>query len=179
MSEPAERFKNRKEALIWLKESGYKISQGKFYQDAAAGYPVVHKDGSVSKFQIMEYGQRLDSVRKESEAVQAMAREYSERKEKADAEIAEMKAEKMRRDENRHWLHAAEAWGQVAALVGTLKDAIRHELFAGARELVLAAGGDQERSQETFEHADQLVARAFNKVAGDSVAVTFEKEIIE
>jgi len=176
MSGTAERFKNRKEALIWLKDSGYKISQGKFYQDCAAGYPVVHKDGTVSKFQVLEYGQRLDSVKKENEAAMIAAREYSERKEKADAEIAEMKAEKMRREENKHWLYAGDAWAQVAALIGTLKDAIRHELFAGQRELVEMAGGDQDRSQEIFEHADQLVARAFNKVAGDSITITFEKE---
>ena len=55
-----ERFVNRKQALDWLKAQGYKVSQGKFYQDCAAGFPAVRKDGTVSRYQVMQYGQQLD-----------------------------------------------------------------------------------------------------------------------
>lgn len=172
----AERFTSRKQALEWLRASGYKVSQGKFYQDCAAGYPFVNRDGSVSKFQVLEYGQKLDLQAKSAAAVAAASREWDDRQIKANAEIAEMKAERMRREEDRFWLHAVDAWAQVAALVGALRDNIRHQLFIGQREIVQVAGGDQDRSQEVSDFCDQLVARAFNETAGETINLKFERK---
>jgi len=169
-----ERFVNRKQALNWLKAQGYKISQGKFYQDCGDGFPVQHRDGSVSRYQVMQYGQQLDvSVRS---AAPDAARESEARKAAADAEMAELKAAKMRREEDRLWLHAADAWAVTAGLIGTLRDCIRHHLYVAQAELVLQAGGVQNRSQEVFELADEIVDRAFNEVAGNEINIVFEKE---
>lgn len=171
-----ERFTSRKQALEWLKANGYKVSQGKFYQDCGGGYPFVHKDGSVSKFQVLEYGQKLDLQARSAAAVAAATREWDDRQVKANAEIAEMKAERMRRDEDRFWLHAVDAWAQVAALVGALRDNVRHQLFIAQREIVQVAGGDQDRSQEVCDFCDQLVARAFNETAGATINLKFERD---
>lgn len=53
-----ERFRNRREALDWL-QVRVQISQGKFYQDCAAGLLTIHPDKSISKFQVVEYGESL------------------------------------------------------------------------------------------------------------------------
>lgn len=172
-----ERFVNRKQAHNWLQAQGYKVSQGKFYQDCKAGFPALHKDGTLSRYQVMQYGQQLDVTTRADAGGDGPQREDEARKIRAEADIAEMKAEKMRREEDKLWLHADEAWAQVAALVGTLRDAIRHHLYGGQRDLVHVAGGEQDRSQELFEAADQLVARAFNEVAGAEIKIEFEREV--
>ena len=163
----AERFANRKQALNWLNAQGYKISQGKFYQDCAAGFPPMHTDGSLSRFQVMHYGQQLDLATR-SAATQQDG-DTSRRKEAAEAEIAEMKAERMRREEDKEWLHADQAWSVVAALVGSLRETLRHHLHSEAAALVHVAGGGQDRVHEVFEFLEEVVGKAFNEVAGKGV----------
>lgn len=172
-----ERFTTRKEAFDWLKANNYKISTGKFYQDCSAGFPLVHKDGTVSRYQVLMYAQQIDLSTKAEDMTRRDAdRLHEQRKTKAEAEMAEMKAEKMRREEDRYWLHAEEAWAQIAALVATLRDTIRHHLFTAQREFIHVAGGDQSRSHEVFEFAEGIIDKAFNEVAGGEIDITFEKE---
>ncbi len=170
----SERFKNRKQAHTWLESLGYKISKSKFYQDCNDGSPAVAKDGSVSKFQVLTYGQKLASIiQTESSAINTG--EDDARKAKADADMAEMKAEKMRREQDKNWLHADVAWATVAGFMGTLRDCVRHHLYTGQGDIILMAGGDQDRSQDVFGLMDEFVDRAFNEVAGDKIDVVFEK----
>ena len=170
-----ERFSSRKKALDWLNGEGHKVSTGKFYKDCALGFPAVDKDGSLSKYQVLTYGLSLNKqVQPDSEALSS--REWDLRKAKADAKMAEIKAEKMQRENDSLWLHADEAWGAVAGLVGSLRDCIRHHLYTAQRELVQIAGGEQERSQEVFEFADGVIDKAFNEVAGSSIDLKFGGE---
>lgn len=176
-SHEVERFANRKAALDWLKANNYKISTGKFYTDCKAGFPIIHKDGSISRWQVLTYAQQIDiSTKAEILTNRDESRLQEQRKAKAEAEIAEMKAERMRRDEDRYWLHAEDAWAQIAALVATLRDTIRHHLFTSQREIVHIVSGDQDRSNELVEYADGLIDKAFNEVAGAEIDVVFEKE---
>ena len=175
MSAESERFKSRKAALDWLTAQGHKVSQGKFYQDCKAGFPAVASDGSLSKYQVLTYALGLDK-KVEPDLSALDAKEFDRRKAQADAEMAEIKAERMRREQDRDWLHAEEAWATVAALVGSLRDAIRHQLFSGQRQVVEVAGGEQERAPEVFELLDEMVSRAFNEVASGSIEITFEGE---
>lgn len=176
----AERFKNRKQAFNWLREQGYKVSQGKFYQDCLTGFPIIQRDGSVSRYQVMEYGDQLkleraiDSLSPTSSPAPPL-REHEMRKIKADADIAEMKAKRLRQEEDEEWLHAADAWATLAALMGTLRETIRYVLDKGQREIVHVAAGDQARSTEVFEHIDILINQAFNQVADGKINVIFGK----
>lgn len=172
-----ERFATRKAALEWLRANGYKVSQGKFYQDCGTGYPFVNKDGSVSKFQVLEYGQRLDLEARSAAAVATATREFDDRKSKADAIAAEIKAQRMQREEDARWLHAVDAWAQVAALLGTLRDNLRHQVTLKRREIVHAAGGDQERCDEVAAFVIGLIDDGFNETAGETIDVTFEREV--
>jgi len=171
-----ETFKNRKEAHSWLVEQGYKISVGKFYQDIKEkGFPVLNPDGSVSKYQVAVYGRDLEG--KQAADPSALARsEYIHQKEKAEAEIATMKAERMRREEDEHWLHADTAWSVLAGLVGELRDVIRRNLHDEQLAIVQAAGGDPVRAPEVFEHVDQVISRAFNQISGSALEIKWEGE---
>lgn len=174
-----ERFKNRVQALNWLQAQGYKISQGKFYTDCKAGFPAIHKDGTVSRYQVLQYGQQLDIERRAIAPVDAAAsREADEnRKVKADADKAEMQAEDMRREQDKKWLHQDQAWETLAAILGSLRDALRHQFHAGQMHLIHLAGGDSARGPEVYEGCEELIARGFNEVlhAGNIEGV-FEAE---
>lgn len=168
-----ERFASRKKAHDWLLENGHKVSIGKFYGDCDKGLIVLAGDGSVSKFAVLEYALSLKKDVQVDPGKALDAAEHDRRKAKADADMAEMKAEKMRREEDALWLHADDAWSAVAGLVGRLRDSIRHHLYASQGELAMTAGGEQERSQELFEAMDAAVDLAFNEVAGGSIEVEF------
>ncbi len=176
MNHEEERFASRKKALDWLKEQGHKVSTGKFYKNCKEGFPAVATDGSLSRYQVLTYGLSL-SKQVLADPEKLSTREFDQRKAKADADIAEMKAKKMHREQDKLWLHADDAWSLVAGLTGKLRDSIRHQLYSSQRDVVQTAGGDQNRAQEVFEFMDQLVDRAFNEVVGESINVQFEREI--
>jgi len=168
-----EQFKTRKKAWNWLQEQGYKVSIGKFYQDCKSGFPAVASDGAVSCYQVLTYGVALNKqVLANPEMLSS--HEFDRRKAEADAEIAEIKAARMKREDDRLWLHAEDAWSVVAALTGKLRDSIRHQIYAAQRDVVQTAGGDQDRSQEVFEFVDVLIDKAFNEVAGGNIDVVFD-----
>lgn len=172
-----ERFANRKQALNWLQAQKYKVSQGKFYQDCNAGFPVMHRDGSISRYQVMQYGQQLDVETRGTAPVSGGREESDDRRAKAEAEIKEMEANKRRREEDTEWLHADAAWAAIAGLLGVLKDSLRHHFHAGQGELIHLAGGDPARGPEVYESCEEIMARAFNEVAGmEKIAGVFAKE---
>jgi len=171
-----ERFKNRKQAHNWLAAQGYKVSNGKFYNDCEAGFPAIHKDGSVSRYQVMQYAQQQDVERRGS-VFQPGGGDDDARKLKAQADQEEMKAERMRREQDEQWLHADAAWSALAALLGVLKDSLLHHFHASQGELVHLAGGDPSRGPEIYEACDEIAARAFNEVAASgNIDGIFSKE---
>lgn len=172
-----ERFTNRKQALNWLQAQGYKVSQGKFYQDCIAGFPTIQRDKTISRFQVMQYGQQLDLETRGASPLFTGLDADEARKAKADADIKEMQADKMRREQDTDWLHADTAWAAVAGLLGVLKDSLRHHFHAGQSELIHLAGGDQARGPELYEGCEEIMARAFNEVAGmEKIEGVFAKE---
>ncbi len=176
IQEKAEYFKTRKEAHDWMKAEGYQISIGKFYTDIKNnGFPVVNADKSVSKYQVMEYARALtEETRPDISALERS--EHLHRKEAAEAAIAEMKAEKMRREEDRLWLHSDNAWSALAAVVGNLRDVIRRGIHAEQVPIVQAAGGELHRAPEVYEYIDGVVNTAFNEVTRAAIDIQWEKE---
>lgn len=173
-----ERFKNRIQAHNWLQSQGYKISRGKFYNDCEAGFPAVHKDGTVSRYQVLQYGQQLDVERRSIAPVDLAAqREEAEtRKAVADAKKAEIQAEDLQREQDAKWLHRDEAWAQMAALIGSLVDVIRHHNQVGHLHIIHLAGGDPSRAPEVLEALEEIRARAFNEVlAAGKIEAVFEE----
>jgi hypothetical protein len=162
-----ERFRNRKQAFDWLKSQGYKVSQGKFYGDCEAGSPAVHKDGSVSRFHVMQYGQQLDLERKSSDPDSQKADEADLRKRIAEAEIAERKNEREKRQMDSEWLNRSDALTQMAAIMGKTRAALRRRFSSTYQEVVKKCGGDHNRGNEVNEYQDSLIRQAFNEVAGN------------
>jgi len=167
-------FVNRKEAHDWLVENAFKVSSGKFYGDCKKGFPAINADKSVSKYQVAVYGQGL----RNDQAPDLSALQTSDdvhRKAKADAKIAEMRADRMEREEDDLWLHADVAWSAVASLLGRVREAIRHQQHTASPEMVVAVGGQVARAPELFELLEGCVDRAYNEVAGEKIEMIWEE----
>jgi len=160
-----ERHKNRVQALNWLKAQGYKVSQGKFYGDCKDGFPAVHKDGSLSRFQVLQYAQQQDVERRNSPA------DNSE--EQADLELRKLRAETLKkerededhkREHDSKWLHADAAFDALAALIGSLQAALDHQGYVGSPGIVHCCGGDPARTEEVAQAVKALVSNAMSEV---------------
>jgi hypothetical protein len=172
-----DQFKTRKDALDWLIAEGYKISQGKFYSDAGVGKVVVNRDGTLSKWAVYQYAKEELKTGTVSAAPDGSLAAEQLRKVRAEADLKELQFQLATRQRDKFWLHADDAWATMAAIVGTLRDSIRHHLHARAREIVFLTGGDQGRSHEVFERLDEIVSMAYNEVGGGSIDVEFERAV--
>lgn len=159
----ADRFKNRKQAWDWLCAQGYKISRGKFYQDCDAGFPTVAKDGSVSKFSVLQYGQQVDVETRigAGSLVDAAKKEYFELR-KLELDVAER--ERKARAEDARWMLVEDGWSAVASVLGALREGLHHQLHEAAPKLVFLADGDPDRAPEVLGECEQVVVKAFNEL---------------
>lgn len=157
-----ERFKTRKEALLWLQDRG-QISTGKFYQDCADGKLTIHPDKTISRFEVMQYAEKIFGFTRQT----APAYDQAEKKSRLEMEKLEMEVQAQRlknRKEDANWLNKEEAWAQMAAIIGTLRDSLRHQAHVSTPAIIHLAAGDAQRSPEVYEAIEELAARAFNEV---------------
>jgi hypothetical protein len=170
-----DRFTNRKAALNWLQEQGYKVSQGKFYDDCSNGTKIsCMLNGSLSKFDVLNYANTYLQAGTSAAFMSTLASEQL-RKVKAEADMKEHQFRLAERRADKYWLHADDAWALVAALIGTLRDCIRHHLENGSPEIVETARGDHQATIEVFEKCEDIINRAFNEVAGKGLHMEFER----
>lgn len=171
----ADRFKNRKQAWDWLCAQGYKISRGKFYKDCDAGFPAVGKDGSVSKFAVLQYGQQVDvETRIDAGALMDSAKREHLELRKLELDVAER--ERKARTEDARWMLVEDGWSAVASVLGALREGLRHQLHEASPRLVFLADGDPDRAPEVFGECEQVMARAFNELGPELKGLFLGKE---
>lgn len=187
MSNPAtnkpdttERFKNRQAALQWLQQRG-QVSRSKFYDDCNAGLITVHPDKTLSKFEVALYAEKLFAATRQptGSGTIAIQREADEaRKVRAEAEIKEMQAEGLRREQDKKWLYRDEAVLDMAGIITCLQQALEYRCRVAADSIIQLAGGDQSRSFDVSEGIQELViAAGFNEVANaGTLRVRFKGE---
>ena len=172
-SASVERFKNRKAALAWMRSNGVSISQGKFYTDCADGMITVHPDKSISKYQVSQYMLALQRT----PGNDAASLDRAEEKERLEIRKLQLDVAKRERDEragDARWMLAEDAWAAVAALLATINDNLKHQLYEAQGMLVHLAGGDPSRAPELYEECLAIVARAYNELAGARINGMFD-----
>jgi len=169
-----DRFKNRAAALAWLQSRG-KISAGKFSQDTAAGYPTVYPDKTLSRWQVAEYAEKtFGQVRETPTAVDMSAKKARLEIEKLEQELEKGKLANRKEDDK--WLYKEEAWAQMAAIIGKLRDSLRHQFHVGAVAIITSSTGDPQRGPEVYEITEGLISRAFNEIVESGrIEGVFEK----
>ncbi len=178
-----EYFKNRQAALQWLQQRG-QISRSKFYDDCNAGLIAIHPDKTLSKFEVALYAEKLFAATRQAagSGTLAMQREADEaRKIRAEAEIKEMQAEDLRREQDKKWLYRDEAVADLAVIIASLQQAFEHRTRIAADAIIRLSGGDQSRSFDVSEGVQELVIDAgFNEVANaGTLRVRFKGEMKE
>jgi hypothetical protein len=172
-TELADRFVNRKQALNWLQAQGYKVGQDKFYKDCKAGCPRVHRDKSVSKFEVLQYGQQLDVALRtgglgagESVSLALVMEEEARDKAritKAMAIKAEKQNEEYLKGLDKKWTLRDDALREIACLIGGIQNAFFLTVHKRTSEIILKSGGKQERFADVCEYLEEhLVKEAFN-----------------
>lgn len=151
-------FPTKAEAFRWYTDQGGQRQRASFYE-------AIPSDGKrVSRLSVSEMLRREAGARRE-------AVDYGELEgKKASLEVAKLEMEVERRQiENRReddkWLLKDAAYAHMAALVGTLRDALRHHFHAGQGMLVHLSGGDPGRGPELYEGCEEILAKAFNDIA--------------
>jgi len=175
-SPEGERFVDRKQALNWLTAQGYKVSRSKFYDDCRDGFPAVHRDKSVSRFQVMQYAQQLDIKRRSTNGASGCDTSEDEaRKLKADADQSVMKADAMRREMDRKWILRESAEEETCVWVSRLRDAVAYQLDKALLAIIHGCGGKPERQSEVKAILDSAMASACNEIANaDEMTVLIE-----
>ena len=181
---PKQVYKNRSEAYqLFILPQRLPVKKAKFYEDCSR-LQMVGTDKTVELSMLLAYakdelkistptGQSLVDRSRDDERTM-----HEDRKAKAEADIKEMQAESDRRKMDERWLHRDEAWGALAGLVGTLRDALRHHFHVGSAQLILLAGGDPQRGPEVYEGTEEILSRAFNEVvAGGRIEAIFAEEV--
>lgn len=179
MTTPPQVFKNRVEALRYLQGKQIAIGQTKFYDDCAK-FGMVQPDKTLRLCDLLAYIEQ-EFKRGPVQPVRDYAGEERQRQ-LDDLEMREktarvLKLEREQRAEDDKWILKDESWAQQAALVGTLRDALRHHFHLGQSRLVHLAGADPARGPELYEGIEEIMSKAFNElVASGRVDVVFDGE---
>jgi len=163
-----ERFVNRKQAYDWLIAQGYKVSRGKFYNDCAAGFPRIHRDKTISRFEILQYAQQLDVSRRSDLDLSDLARQREDaetRKAIADAQKAEIQAAEMQRALDKKWMLREDAQLETCAWTSLLRDAIAYRIAQSVPAIIHAAGGNLDHTPDVQAVIDQAITDACNDIA--------------
>ncbi|NOQ52147.1 MAG: hypothetical protein GQ578_08050 [Desulfuromonadaceae bacterium] len=164
-----ERFANRKQALNWLQSQGYKVGQDKFYKDCKAGFPQIHRDKTISRYQVLQYGQQLDVDTRGSATDLSAAREESEtRKAIASADREEMKRDHERRELDKNWISREEADLTVCTWAALTRDNIAGRLTKNIATFIHAVGGNLDRIAAGQAIIDQSITDGCNDIANSS-----------
>lgn len=161
-----ERFKNRAHAFRWLQEQGYKVARGKFYQDCAAGVVLVGRDGSLSRYRVLEYGTNL---RTPPPAPDVSGQDLA--LEKLRWEVRRIKNDVLKQDlalraEDHRWVEQVDHERRVSLLVVRLAELYDYHSHLAAPELCVLAGGDQAASGQVVDRMKRVLDAVYQDLRG-------------
>ena len=183
MSQIPQSFKNRAEALRFVRDWGFSFSERKFYDDCVK-HGIVEPDGkSIKLCNLVAYLWGMhppvptgEEAAEADEKYNADKRKLELRKLRAETEAAERKALK----ENDLYMEVVDHIQQMAAFGGLIEEALNQQATLKLSELVYLCGGDVSKSAK-FNHAlARLFADALTEAVRDSEReLEFEEEIEE
>lgn len=178
-------YKNTQEAYLrFIEPQRLPVKKSKFYDDVKR-LNLAAIDKSIALASLLRYVREelnVDPVSGRS-IIEDEQRDLSDRQRKAEVDKAESDARKARvaadeaeREIDEKWIYRDDAWAQIAALVGTLRDSLRHHAHVAAAAVIHSAGGDPSRASEVYEQIEaEIFTRAFNEIErGGRIEVMFE-----
>lgn len=165
-----ERFKSRKEALIWLREQGAQVSQGKFYQDCKAGKVLVFPDKTVSRASTAQYllAMRRQNPVFDPAACDLTVKEQELKIRKLELEVARL--EKADRAEDADWMRREDSWAALVGVLHLLRQNLDYYCNQQAAPILLFCEGKSAMAPQMIDKIlAEIVAPAFNDLAGQTL----------
>lgn len=179
MSAPPQVFKNRVEAHRYVQGLGIAVAERTFYLDVDRRN-MLQPDKSVLLCDVLAYLREKFDFGAQHQRRDVSAEEKQRVLDELDLREKRARVEKLEREQRAFddkWMEKEEAWAQQAALVGTLRDALRHHFHLGQSRLVHLAGADPARGPELYEGIEEIIGKAFNEiVAAGRIDVVFESD---
>ena len=148
-------FKNRKQALEWLKEQGFNVSRGKFYQDVTAGRCIINPVGSISRLHVALYMQ----AQKEKHLLRQLSDyEYRERRQFSPQPI---------RLKQREYMTKAEGWNLITGLIRTYHTTLLYRLQDQKKSLIAACEGNPAQDCTLFDFLQHLAEQVLSEIIGN------------
>ena len=171
---PEDCFRDKKAAFAWYRAEG-----GALEYSAFAAKVTAVQGRQIARLAVSEMLRK--ESRKRSKTPAASLAEFDTAHDEARYTKARADREEIRRDEelrelDADWIQKDAAHAQMAAIVGLLRDSLRHHAHRAAAALIHLAGGEPSRAPEVYEGIEEEVfARAFNEIAhAGRVEVMFE-----
>lgn len=162
----SERFKNRAQAHAWLVENGYRVARGKFYHDCAEGVVLVAPDGSLSKFRVLEYGNKL---RRPPIAPDLARVDLSQEKLRLEVRRLENDVKKQEislRAEDEEWIERVDHERRVALLLVRLVELLDYHSQRVAPELCHLAGGHLDAAGQVIDGIKAMLDEVYRDLGG-------------
>ena len=160
-------YKNRADALRFVRDWGFTFSERKFYDDCVKEGMIEPDGKSVNLCSLLAYLWGMyPPIATDSD--QARMEQRAEEQAELDLEEKRLKVQKLRRSEDHVKTlesRVADFEKQQAALLLLTYDTIRHHINLASREIVHAAGAEIDRTAEIEERIEQIIDRAFNEIA--------------
>ena len=143
-------FENRSEVLKYLKRLGYKISQGKLYQDVKNGLLKIESDGSVLESQVKSYISKIGLVKPHQVEYDIESTRMIRSKQEQELKMLSAKLEEttLKLDVmKKNLLDRNQVETEQAIKAGALMAGMNHAFRSIARDLIRLAGGNLEHTQ--------------------------------
>lgn len=174
-------YKNRAEALRFVRDWGFGFSERKFYDDCVKEGMIEPDGKSVNLCSIIAYLWKKYPPVQQGDGFAAADEERIRRREaledrKLEAEVAA--AERKGRKEDDEWMEVVDHERQMAAFAGLIEEALNQQATLKLSELIYKSGGDINKGAK-FHHAlAELFAAALTEAVRDSEReLEFEEDI--
>jgi hypothetical protein len=157
-------FRDKKAAFAWYRAEG-----GDLEYSAFAAKVTAVQGRQIARLAVSEMLREESRKRRKTPA--ASMAEFDSARDEARYTKARADREELRRDEEQravdtNWIQKPAARSQRAALVGLLRDSLRHHAHRAVSAIIHLSGGDVSRAPEVYECIEkEILAKAFNEVA--------------
>jgi len=148
-----QRFKNKKAALEWLQDQGFKVSVGTFYTACKRGLCVVNEDGTVHEAFALHYA--LNNLKRPG-TPDGAASPLAEEKTQLEIENLELKNKKARFEMEREtgkYVLRKDSERRVLCFINYFDNMVQNMLRLRMPEWIQMAHGDTRRALDVIDHA--------------------------
>jgi hypothetical protein len=174
MTQGPDRFKNRRQAYLWIAAQGAGLSERSFYDAVSSGFPSLAPDKTLARWEVSEFLRQHERKTASAPPAPAARADAETRRAIAQADREEMKRDQERREMSNAWVRREDAELELCAITALLRDLIINRITRAIPAIIQAAGGDQAHLADVDEVIDSEILAACNDLAQqDEIDIEF------